>query len=44
MGVYFEENVKKRYPEFPTRTGVHGWQEYLPPLSPRLLALVERYG
>lgn len=44
MGVYFEENVKKRYPEFPTRTGVHGWQEYLPPLSPRLMALVERYG
>jgi len=44
MGVYFEENVKKRYPEFPTRTGVHGWQEYLPPLSQGLLALVERYG
>jgi polysaccharide pyruvyl transferase WcaK-like protein len=44
MGVYFEENVRKRYPEFPTRSGVHGWQEYLPPLSPRLKALVERFG
>ncbi len=44
MGVYFEENVKRRYPEFPNRTGVHGWQEYLPPLSPGLKALVERYG
>jgi len=44
MGVYFEENVKKRYPDFETRTGVHGWQEYLPPLSQGLKALVERYG
>jgi polysaccharide pyruvyl transferase WcaK-like protein len=44
MGVYFEENVKKRYPDFEARTGVHGWQEYLPPLSEGLNALVERYG
>jgi hypothetical protein len=44
MGVYFEENVRKRYPEFPTRSGVHGWREYLPPLSPGLDALVGRFG
>lgn len=44
MGIYFEENVKKLYPEFPGRTGVHGWREYLPPLSPGLEKLVERYG
>jgi hypothetical protein len=44
MGVYFEENVRKRYPEFPARTGVHEWREYLPPLSPGLDALVARFG
>jgi polysaccharide pyruvyl transferase WcaK-like protein len=44
MGVYFEENVRKRYPEFPTRTGVQGWREYLLPLSPGLDALVGRFG
>ena len=34
MGVYFEEQVARRFPEFPVRTGVLGWEEYLPPLSP----------
>jgi polysaccharide pyruvyl transferase WcaK-like protein len=41
MGTYFEEQVAKRYPEFPIRTGVLGWEEYLPPLSPNLLNLLE---
>jgi len=41
MGTYFEEQVAKRYPEFPIRTGVLGWEEYLPPLSPNLLQLLE---
>src|SRR5271156_646349 len=41
MGTYFEEQVAKRYPEFPIRTGVLGWEEYLPPLSPSLLRLLE---
>jgi polysaccharide pyruvyl transferase WcaK-like protein len=41
MGTYFEEQVAKRYPEFPIRTGVLGWEEYLPPLSPILLNLLE---
>jgi polysaccharide pyruvyl transferase WcaK-like protein len=41
MGTYFEEQVAKRYPEFPIRTGVLGWEEYLPPLSPNLLKLLE---
>jgi len=44
MGVYFEEQVERRYPEFPARRGVLGWEDYLPPLSPRLCALVEAYG
>ncbi len=41
MGVYFEENVRQRYPDFPTRTGVYSWEDYLPPLSSGLLQLAE---
>jgi hypothetical protein len=41
MGTYFEEQVARRYPEFPIRRGVLGWEEYLPPLSPNLLNLLE---
>jgi polysaccharide pyruvyl transferase WcaK-like protein len=41
MGTYFEEQVARRYPKFPIRTGVLGWEEYLPPLSPNLLKLLE---
>ena len=44
MGVYFEEEVQRRYPEFPTRSGEWSWEQYLPPLSPNLRALVETYG
>ncbi len=44
MGVYFEEHVQRRYPEFPVRQGLHHWEEYLPPLSSRLRGLLERYG
>jgi polysaccharide pyruvyl transferase WcaK-like protein len=44
MGVRFEEHVRQRYPDFPTRSGVHSWEEYLPPLSAPLRALVERYS
>jgi len=44
MGVYFEEHVQRRYPEFPVRTGVHSWENYLPPLSPNLQRLAESYG
>lgn len=43
MGVYFEEEVQRRYPAFPTRTGEWGWDDYLPPMSASLKALVERY-
>ena len=44
MGVYLEEHVQRRYPEFPVRNGLHTWEEYLPPLSPTLRKLVETYG
>ena len=44
MGVYFEEELRRRYPEFPTRKGEWSWEDYLPPLSPNLRKLVEAYG
>jgi polysaccharide pyruvyl transferase WcaK-like protein len=44
MGVYFEEEIQRRYPEFPTRTGELSWEDYLPSLSPILLQLLNRYG
>jgi hypothetical protein len=42
--VRLEEHVRQRYPDFPTRSGVHSWEEYLPPLSAPLRALVERHS
>lgn len=41
MGTYFEAQVARQYPAFPIRTGVLGWDAYLPPLSPNLRALLE---
>jgi polysaccharide pyruvyl transferase WcaK-like protein len=41
MGVYLEEQVARRFPEFPIRQGVLSWEDYLPPLSPALRQLVE---
>jgi len=43
MGTYLEEQVARTYPEFPIRSGVLSWEDYLPPLSPSLRALVERH-
>jgi polysaccharide pyruvyl transferase WcaK-like protein len=44
MGVYFEEEVQRRYPEFPTRRGEWSWEDYLPPMSAGLKELVAAYG
>jgi polysaccharide pyruvyl transferase WcaK-like protein len=44
MGVYFEEQVARCYPDFPVRAGVLGWEEYLPPLSPLLRELLETHS
>ena len=44
MGVYFEEEVQRRYPEFPTRRGEWGWEDYLPPMSENLRHLAEAYS
>jgi len=41
MGVYFEEQVARRFPDFPVRQGVLSWEDYLPPLSPGLTRLIE---
>ena len=43
MGMYLERAVQERYPEFPTHSGVRGWEEYLPPLSANLDRLLETY-
>jgi polysaccharide pyruvyl transferase WcaK-like protein len=43
MGVYLERAVHQQYPEFPVRSGVRGWEEYLPPLSPNLEKLLNAY-
>ena len=44
MGVYFEEEVQRRYPEFPTRRGEWSWEDYLPSMSDPLKELVAAYG
>jgi len=44
MGVFFEEEVQRRYPDFPTRTGEWGWEDYLPPMNESLLQLVSAYS
>jgi polysaccharide pyruvyl transferase WcaK-like protein len=44
MGVYFEEELQRRYPEFPTRKGEWSWEDYLPPISSSLRQLVAAYS
>jgi len=43
MGTFIEEAVQRQYPDFPIRSGVLSWEDYLPPLSENLLQLLERY-
>ncbi|HEX4545828.1 MAG TPA: hypothetical protein VH110_05670 [Candidatus Acidoferrum sp.] len=43
MGTFLEDAVHRTYPEFPLRSGVLSWENYLPPLSKNLSGLVERY-
>ncbi len=44
MGVYFEEELQRRYPDFPTRRGEWGWEDYLPPMNDSLRHLVAAYS
>jgi polysaccharide pyruvyl transferase WcaK-like protein len=44
MGFFFEEEVQRRYPEFPTRQGEWSWEDYLPPMNASLRELVVAYS
>ena len=44
MGVYLEEEVQRRYPEFETRRGEWSWEDYLPPMSPGLRDLLAAHN
>jgi polysaccharide pyruvyl transferase WcaK-like protein len=44
MGVYFEEELQRRYPEFPTHKGQWSWEEYLPPMDAGLHRLIGMYS
>ena len=43
MAMFFEDEVRKTYPEFPLRRGVLSWEDNLPPFSDDLRTLVEEY-
>jgi polysaccharide pyruvyl transferase WcaK-like protein len=43
MGTLLEDAVRRTYPEFPLRSGVLSWEDYLPPLSKTLLDLAVRH-
>jgi polysaccharide pyruvyl transferase WcaK-like protein len=43
MAVFFEDELRKTYPEFPLRQGVLSWEHNLPPFSDNLRKLVEEY-
>jgi polysaccharide pyruvyl transferase WcaK-like protein len=44
MGVYFEEEVQRRFPDFPTRKGQWSWEDYLPPTDEGLHRLIGMYS
>jgi polysaccharide pyruvyl transferase WcaK-like protein len=44
MGQYLEENLARRYPEFPFPQGRRSWEEYLPPLGASHRQLLEACG
>jgi len=43
MALFFEDELRKTYPEFPVRRGVLSWEDNLPPFSQNLRKLVEEY-
>jgi polysaccharide pyruvyl transferase WcaK-like protein len=44
MGEYFEQDVRRCYPEFPVRSGRLSWEDYLPPFGQNLRSLAEQYA
>jgi polysaccharide pyruvyl transferase WcaK-like protein len=43
MAIFFEDELRRTYPEFPLRQGVLSWEDNLPPFSENLRKLVEEY-
>jgi hypothetical protein len=43
MGTFLEDAVRRTYPDFPLRSGILSWEDYLPPLNDTLRQLAERY-
>jgi polysaccharide pyruvyl transferase WcaK-like protein len=43
MGTFLEDTMRRTYPEFPLRSGVLGWEGYLPPLGNNLIQLAGQY-
>jgi polysaccharide pyruvyl transferase WcaK-like protein len=43
MGTVLEDAVHRQYPDFPVRSGVLSWEDYLPPLGPAVRPLLEAY-
>jgi polysaccharide pyruvyl transferase WcaK-like protein len=43
MAIFFEDELRKTYPEFPLRKGVLSWEDNLPPFNENLRKLVEEY-
>jgi polysaccharide pyruvyl transferase WcaK-like protein len=43
MAIFFEDELRKTYPEFPLRKGVLSWEDNLPLFSDNLRKLVEEY-
>jgi polysaccharide pyruvyl transferase WcaK-like protein len=43
MPIFFEDELRKTYPDFPLRKGVLSWEDNLPPFSDNLRKLVEEY-
>jgi polysaccharide pyruvyl transferase WcaK-like protein len=43
MAIFFEDEIRKTYPEFPLRKGVLSWEDNLPPFTDNLRKLVEQY-
>jgi len=44
MGMYFEQHVQVRYPDFPLRRGLRSWEDYLPPINSQLGELLETFA
>ena len=43
MGTFLEDAMRRTYPEFPLRSGILSWEDYLPPLNDALVKLAERH-